>query len=254
MSCVKDVFDCLCRIAPLHLQMDFDNAGFLVGRGEAEVKKVLLALDITDTVVNEAVSEGASLIVSHHPVIFHAIKSIRDDHAGDKLLRLSENRIAAICMHTNLDIAPGGVNDVLIELLGAESETALDESLCGRVGNMRQEMSLESFLAHCKRALNANGLRYYSAGKPVRRLAVMGGAGSGSIEDAFNKGCDTYVTADIKYHEFQLAEELGINLIDADHFSTENPVMYMLRDKLKAELPELDVSISKLHRPVIEFF
>ncbi|MEI3085141.1 MAG: Nif3-like dinuclear metal center hexameric protein [Oscillospiraceae bacterium] len=115
---------------------------------------------------------------------------------------LATKDIAVISMHTNLDIAEGGVNDVLIRALGAEPECALDADGCGRVGTLPEEKDMESFLTECKAALRVKGLRYYSAGRPVHRLAVMGGSGGDCVEDAYTKGCDTYVTADIKYHQF----------------------------------------------------
>ena len=254
MKTVSDVFAVLCRIAPLELQMEFDNSGFLVGRQDRELHRVLLALDITDEVIEEAESLGAELIVSHHPVIFHKLGAVTDAVPDTRVLRLIEKGIGAICMHTNLDIAEGGVNDVLIRLLGASCESALDAEGCGRVGELPEELPLTDFLARCKERLHAKGLRFYDAGKPVKRLAVMGGSGADSLLDAWKKGCDTYVTADIKYHQFQDAACMGINLIDADHFSTENPVVPVLAEILKEELPELDILVSKRHHAIISFY
>ena len=254
MKMLEDVYTALCRVAPLDLQMDFDNAGFLIGHRKAEVHCVLLALDITEDVIDEAVEMGAELIVSHHPIIFHKLSAVTDVGSDTRVLHLIEQGIGAICMHTNLDIAEGGVNDVLIRLLGADCEEPLDTDGCGRVGELSQEMPLREFLSHCKSKLHANGLRYYDAGKPVKRLAVMGGAGADSLTSAWEKGCDTYVTADIKYHQFQEAASMGINLIDADHFSTENPVIPVLAEYLKREFPDLDVKVSERHKAIISFF
>ena len=122
MNTVKDIFEILCEIAPLELQLPYDNAGFLIGRADMPVKKALLSLDVTDETVQEAVESRAQLIVSHHPVIWDEMKSITDCTPGNKkLLNLFENGIAVISMHTNLDMAEGGVNDVLISLLGARN-------------------------------------------------------------------------------------------------------------------------------------
>lgn len=249
MTSVKDIYDFLCTVAPLELQMGFDNSGFLVGRSDKEVKRVLLALDVTSDVINEAIDFRADLIISHHPVIFSAIKKLTDD----KLLRLIENSIAVISMHTNLDITDGGVNDVLLELLGAKAAEALDEDGCGRVGELPAAVPFDDFLKSCKELLNSKGLRYYSAGKSVKKLAVMGGAGGDFVSHAFEKGCDTYVTADIKYNRFLEAAEMGINLIDADHFCTENPVMPVLKEKLVSAFPDLEFSLSAVHRQIISF-
>ena len=250
MTSCGDVFSFLCELAPTELQMDFDNAGFLIGRKSAEVTEILVALDVTDAVVEEAIESGAQLIVSHHPVIFRAIKSITDE----KLLKLIENRIAVISMHTNLDIAEGGVNDVLLALLGAEREDTLDEAKCGRVGVLPMALSMADFLKLCRDRLHTNGLRYYDASRPVRRIAVLGGAGADELLAAASKGCDTYVTSDIGYHEFLLAAELGINLIDGDHFGTEDPVIPVLREKLAKHFPELSVKVSETHKALISFY
>ena len=254
MPTVQEIFEQLCEYAPLELQMDFDNSGFLVGRGERPVKKALLSLDITLPVIREAEEIGADLIISHHPLIFHALKELRPEGPGEKALLLIEKGIAAICMHTNLDLAQGGVNDVLIRLLGAEPEEALDAVGCGRVGELPVEMPLSDFLARCKDRLRAKGLRYVDGGRPVRRIAVMGGSGGDAFRDALEKGCDTYVTADVKYHDFLDAAELGLNLIDADHFCTENPVIPVLNDRLQAAFPDVQFTVSKAHHQAISFF
>lgn len=249
MTRVKDIFEELCRLAPLDLQMGFDNSGFLLGREMGEVNRVLLSLDVTPAVVDEAVELGAELIVSHHPLIFSPLKRITDE----KLLKLAANNISVISMHTNLDIAPGGVNDVLMEALGASVNAPLDEQDCGRVGLLPQPMSMLEFISLCKTVLNTKGLRFYDSGRPVERLAVMGGSGGDSLEDAFQLGCDTYLTADIKYHQFLQAAELGINLVDGDHFCTENLVIPVLAKKLKERFKDLSFNVSKVHHQIISF-
>ncbi len=253
MTTVSDIYDNLCLLAPVETQLDFDNAGFLIGRANKTVSKVILSLDITDEVIEEAVSVGAELIISHHPVIFTSLNSLTDSGSGRKALRMAENGIAAICMHTNLDISDGGVNDVLLALMGAVRHGALDEDGCGRIGELPAEITLKNFLLRCKSALNAKGLRYYDAGRTVKKIAVMGGSGSSAIETAFNKGCDTYLTADINYHKFQLAQELGINLIDGDHFYTENPIIPVLTERLSKAFPQVEFIISKNHHAIIDF-
>ena len=234
---MQEIFERLCSFAPLDLQMDFDNSGFLIGRGDRSVQSVLLALDITIPVIQEAEELGAQLIISHHPVIFRALKELKPDGPGEKALLLAEKGIAAICLHTNLDIAEGGVNDVLIRLLGAEPEQALDAEGCGRIGVLPDEMPLPVFLARCKERLQANGLRYVDGHRPVHRIAVMGGSGGDALSDAIQNGCDTFVTADVKYHSFLEASERGLNLIDADHFCTENPVILDLAARLQQVFP-----------------
>lgn len=251
---IADIYEYLCEVAPLELQMDFDNSGFQIGRVSNTVDKVLLSLDVTNAVVQEAEEIGAKLIISHHPLIFKGIKSIDEtDPEGTRLLTLIEKGIAVISMHTNLDIAEGGVNDVLISLLGARATGTLDAENCGRVGLLDEPMSMADFIGVCRDKLKVNGIRYYDAGREVSRLAVMGGAGGDALEDACLLGCDTYVTADIKYHQFLRAEELEINLIDADHFCTENPVIPVLQEKLSDSFPDVEFVVSQKHKPVISF-
>lgn len=254
MRTLEEIFSFLCRVAPLELQMEFDNSGLLIGRRSAEIQRALLALDITDAVIDEAIEENAQLIVSHHPIIFQKLRCVSDDNRDDRILRMAEHGIAAICMHTNLDIVDGGVNEVLIRLLGASCDETLDAFGCGRIGSLPEPKTMEAFLKSCKDRLKANGLRYYDAGREVKRLAVLGGAGGDSLYDAFEKGCDTYVTSDIKYHQFLDAARLGINLIDADHFCTEDPVIPVLADKLRAEFTDICFAISSRHRALISFY
>lgn len=253
MNTVKEIFEKLCELAPLSLQLPFDNSGFLIGHADAPVSRALLSLDVTSEVIQEAIGRDAQLIVSHHPLIWEAMKSLADeDLAQKKLLTLAENKIAVISMHTNLDIAEGGVNDVLISLLGARNEGPFEEEGCGRHGQYDRALSMREFLHLCKEKLRSNGLRYYDAGREVRHIAVLGGSG-GNLVDACRCGCDTYVTADVKYSVFLQARELGINLVDGDHFCTENPVMFALREKLDAAFPEAEFLLSEKHDQTARF-
>lgn len=229
--------------------MSFDNSGFLFGRESAAVTKALLALDVTSAVVDEAIEQGAELIISHHPLIFSPLKSVTDE----KLLRLAQHQIGVISMHTNLDIAKGGVNDTLMAALGVRVLGGLDEDGCGRVGLLSEAMTMSEFLPFCKAVLKTAGLRYYDSGRPVSKLAVMGGSGGDSLETAYRLGCDTYLTADIKYHQFLEAQELGINLIDGDHFCTENLVIPALARRLGEALPEIEFKVSHQHHQVVCF-
>lgn len=261
---VVEVFEYLNKLAPVSLKMDFDNVGLLVGDATQSVSKCLVSLDITDEVIDEAACFGADLIVSHHPIIFGAVKSVTaDDLVGRKIIELVRNNISAICMHTNLDIAEGGVNDALMAALEIYPQRWLEPCGinehgnavgCGRIGMLDHPMQFESFLKLCKAALKANGLRYHYAGRPVKKLAVMGGAGGSSLMDAVSAGCDTYVTSDIKYNSFLDAKELGINLIDADHFCTENVIVPVLADKLAASFTDVEFAISSVHVQTARFF
>lgn len=255
MTTVSNVLTFLEEKAPCGLKLDFDNVGHLVGHGDGEVRRILTALDITDEVIDEAVALGAELIVSHHPLIFFPIKSVTDGSwTGRRILTLAEKGIAAICMHTNLDAASGGVNDVLMETLGGMITETLDPvSGIGRIGVLKEEISFHDFLVRTKAVLNGNGLRYHDAGRRVKRIACCGGSGGGDIALAAEAGCDCYVTADVKYDQFLEAKNLGISIIDGDHFCTENVIVPVLADWLKEAFPQLEVSVSQCHGQCAQF-
>lgn len=256
MMTVSDVLLALEEKAPCGLKLDFDNVGHLVGHGDASVTRVMTALDITDDVIAEAAEWGAELIVSHHPLIFSPVKSVTDaSWVGRRILALAESHMAAVCMHTNLDAAQGGVNDALMAALGGAVTETLDPiSGIGRIGMLPAPMGFSDFLAHTKKALCANGLRYHDAHRTVQHIACCGGSGSGEIALAFEAGCDTYVTADVKYDQFLEAKNLGINLIDADHFCTENVVVPVLARWLREAFPALEVRQSQNHGQTVCFY
>lgn len=260
MATVREVYQYLDGLAPFSLQMDFDNAGFLVGRGDRTVTKILVSLDITEEVAAEAAEVGAELIVSHHPVIFHPARSVTDGGPdGRILLSLIEHGIAAICAHTNLDAAQGGVNVCLaqaLELTDLEQlhQDGVDRSGqpygIGRVGNVsaNNNLSAGEYAAFVKEKLHAAGVRFADGGKPVRRVAVGGGSCGSMLADAAAAGCDTFVTADVKYDQFLEARALGITLMDAGHYATENVVCPKIVQYLSLKFPGIPVKISQTHQ------
>ena len=263
MTTVGDVFRFLQLKAPFELQEGFDNSGFLVGRKDSVVTNILIALDITDAVIREAVMRGAQLIVSHHPVIFgDGVKSITDETVtGQKLLALAENHISAICAHTNLDAVEDGVNDALALKLGLSDIGQLKQDGVddqgrpygiGRIGFV-PEQPLYDFAVRVKELLGSNGIRLVDGGKPVHLVAVGGGSCSSMMEDAIQQGCDTFVTADVKYSAFLDARAMGLNLIDAGHFPTEDVVCPVLQDWLSKQFPDVAVTISKRHKEVFSY-
>ena len=257
MTSVKDILDFLDDKAPLDTQLDFDNAGFLCGDAAAEVTRVLVALDITDGVVAEAADFGAELIVSHHPVCFTPMKSVTtDDLTGRKFAAMLKGGISAICMHTNLDAAPGGVNDALCAALGAENLGLLapEHDTMSRLCRFAEPMEYADFLAHVKSALGANGLRCAGPEKRVQLFGVCGGAGADFIPDAAARGCDAYIAADVKHRKFLWAGELGIALVDAGHFPTENVVVPVLAGWLRERFPALEVKIAASYKQPERFY
>ena len=254
MTRVSDILAFLETIAPKDLAMDWDNSGFQLGDPDAPVTKVLVSLDPFEDTAREAAQWGAELILTHHPLFFNPIKNLTETTAVGRTARLLvQSGISLWSGHTNLDVAPGGVNDLLAEKLGLENVTALPPENLLRVGSL-PEMNLEAFLSRVKAALGCPVLRYADGGTPCRRVAVGGGACGSELMLAKEAGCDTFVTSDLKYNMFWDAQDLGLNLIDSGHFYTENPVCAMLAAKVRQEFPGIAVKISESHRDCMKFF
>ena len=263
MTAVGDILKYIEALAPRSMKMDWDNVGLLCGSKATPVTKVLVALDPFEGVCREAAQWGAQLIVTHHPVIFQAPKAITDEtFVGRSILQLCAHGISAINAHTNLDCAPGGVNDVLAKKLALVNVQVVDPEGTDENGNewglLRMgevpEQPLDACLNRVKTLLGCEGLRYVDGGKPVRKVAVGGGSCAGEMLDALRAGCDTFVTADVKYNQFWDARDLGINLIDAGHFATENPVVSVLAEKIAGAFPEIEVKISETHADCMKYY
>lgn len=240
MTKVSDIAAYLEDKIPTSLKEDYDNVGLLCGFPDRAVSRVFIALDIDTETILEAGKAGAELIVSHHPVIFTPMRRVLDDElTGRRVIRLIESGISAICMHTNLDRLTGGVNAALAHAVGAEPVEMLD---MGCIAQLPPE-SLEVFLTATSKALGADDIRYHSAHRPVRRIAICGGAGGDIVYDAARLCCDTVLTGEIKHHQWLDGRELGLNLIEAGHFATENVVLPVLSDMLTEGFPDLDVIV-----------
>lgn len=235
---VKEIYDYIDSIAPFATAMDFDNVGILVGHSNTIVKRVLCVLDITKNAVNEAIKCGAELIVSHHPVIFDPIKSVLDDSVVFDLCR---SGISAICAHTNLDAAPGGVNDVLCKILELKDVTIWEPEKIGRIGYT--DLSVEEMALRIAEKLKTKYVNYVNCGKRVRKVAVMSGSGGGDIDNAISSGADTLVTGEVKHSQYIKAKCIGLNVIVAGHFDTEYPIIPVLAEYLSYYFKNLDIKL-----------
>lgn len=262
MVTVSNILEYLNTVAPVSTKMDFDNVGLLVGRENRKVTKILVALDITKEVIKEAINIRADLIVSHHPLFFSLKKIIYSDLTGSKIIDLIENNVAAICMHTNLDMAKLGVNTCLAKTVGiSKPEFLIEEGTnefgenygLGCYGELDSSVKFDEYLQYVKEAINAKGLRYCGIRQIVKKVAVLGGSGGSELESAAAKGCDTYITADVKYDVFLKASELGINIIDGGHFCTENVVVEQIVSLLKQKFDGLEIVASKMHHQIENF-
>ncbi len=260
MPTVQQIHDYLKTLAPEHMAMEWDHIGLLCGRSDREVHRILVALDPFPHVCKEAKELDCQLLVTHHPVLWK-IETVNDgDITGRRLLYLIENGISALNAHTNLDCAPGGVNDCLAAALGLEQVQVIDPDGTdeqGRPYGLLRGGSIpttdpETFVQKVKAALGCEGIRYVG-GRPITKVAVGGGSCGDSIYRVAQLGYDALVTADCKYNQFADAAEYGITLIDAGHFQTENPVCAYVARQLQAAFPQVEVLESKVHKDCICF-
>jgi len=257
MTTVQDILELLTFIAPLDLAESWDNVGLLCGDRKQEASSVLCALDVTREVVLEAKGLGAELIVAHHPVIFTSVNRVTEDDETGRILREAvRDGISLICMHTNLDCAWGGVNDALAKALGlmdVRNMEAGENHMLGRVGELPKTFAPKDFALYVKERLNAGGVRFCDGGRDINYVAVGGGACGKMMDDALKKGAEAFVIGDCSYDLMQRAQYLGLTLVDAGHFPTENTVVPVLAEKLTEAFPKLNVHISKTHADCIHF-
>lgn len=252
MTTVQQVYEAMQHIAPLELAEHWDNPGLLVDCG-GPVHRVLVALDITPEVVAEAASRQCEVIVSHHPVIFDPLKKLGPQDVPFQLVRAG---ISAICMHTNLDAAVGGVNEVLAGIFGMQDPEPFAEG-CGRVGSI-EPITVPQLACKAQQELAARcnapdvgpavQVKFADTGKPVRRLAVISGAGGSLFEEALAMGADCLLTGEANHHHACDAKRLGLSLIAAGHYATEFPVTAAVAEKLRAALPGVEVLVSTANK------
>lgn len=236
---IHDIIQCTQAIAPFETADEWDNIGLLVGDEAAAVTRVLLALDITPTVVEEAHEQGAELIISHHPVIFEPLRSLEP---GCAVYLLAQYGIAALCLHTNLDRAEQGVNTALARALGLRNTVFYPDDYI-IIGEPEREYTADEYAAVIKTRLQAPSVRY-TEGR-AGRVAVSSGGGGGGVELAAQYGFDAFVTGELKHHQYLHAVAHGIAAFDAGHFSTEHIVIQPLCDMLSDALPTVTFTVSR---------
>ncbi len=239
MNTIKDILNYSETFAPLNSAMEFDNVGLLVGDENTSVSKVIVCLDITKQVVNEAAKKNAQLIISHHPVIFNGIKHISQNDIPYLLIK---NNLSALCLHTNLDLSTKfGVNTCLantLELKNIEYFMDKDKEICLALGELKSPLSEFDFASFVKQKLNCKGLRYTELNNIVSKVALSSGAGGSEIYLAKSKGADIIVTGEIKHNQILDANNMNLSVIDAGHFKTENVVVLPLVKMLSENFPE----------------
>lgn len=241
---VRELYAFLEERIPRSLSCDWDNDGLMVCPDDTkEVRRVLVALDITAAVAEHAVKEGYDLVISHHPLIFHPLKAVAPGEATvNKVIRLLTSGVSAMSFHTRLDAVKGGVNDVLANAIGLQNIVPFGNNgeEIGRIGDLPEAMSLRDFAALVKTATGAKWVQISSNGKPVSRVAVLGGGGAGESGAAAAAGADTYLTGDLRHDQLTEAPEREMNMVQGGHFFTENLVC----DRIREMLLEADATLT----------
>ncbi|MBO4433502.1 MAG: Nif3-like dinuclear metal center hexameric protein [Clostridia bacterium] len=232
---VKDILDCLEKLYPSDTACDFDNVGLLAGDSEADITGAVVALDCDVNTISFAKETDANLIITHHPVILDPVKSVTEN---DIVYKLISNGISVICMHTNLDVGKGGVNDSLCNALALKHvrpHIAADGYClkCGKT-DIRDPDSLAVFI---KEKLGGT-VKYVCGKKPVKTVLVCSGSGGGYIDEAITGGFDALITADVKQHQFIAAINAGVSLFDGGHYNTENVVIAPLCERLSRKFTD----------------
>ncbi|MCH5186367.1 MAG: Nif3-like dinuclear metal center hexameric protein [Oscillospiraceae bacterium] len=245
-----------------YLAEKWDNVGLLCGNRSSDIKKIMVALDASIDVIGEAVLSGVNMIITHHPILFSGTKSVTMDTADGKIIySLIKNNISLYAVHTNLDNSENGINRYVAQMLGLMNITALvpHESVIGAgtgvIGNLspKTDMNVFDTAKLTKEVLKTKCVRYTgSPSKKVRKVAVVTGSGSDFIPDAIKAGADVLITGDVKYHNALDADFLGLSIIDAGHFATENPVTEIFSDMIKKIAPEIEV-IKSSQKDVFSF-
>ena len=226
---LRDIIELLEEHFPPEYAEEWDNSGLIEGDIDSDITKVMLALDATDEVIGKAISDKCDLIVTHHPMIFSGIKSVRqDDYTGRRLIAAIKNDIAIYSIHTNYDTARmGDINAVQLGLADPETLSPIDPDVpgntgIGKIGSLKEEMTLRDYAVMLKKEFRLSGIRVY--GDPdmiVRRAAVCSGSGKSYIDEALSKGADVMVTGDVDYHTAIDSKMKGIAVIDGGHYGTE---------------------------------
>lgn len=260
---ILEVLNALERFAPLPLQADYDNAGLQVGLTVAEVSGALLCLDVTEAVVDEAVSLGCNLIVAHHPLIFHKLSCVSDaDFVQRIVIKAIENRITIVAMHTNLDSARGGVNHKMaqkmgldnVQFIGKRQEAGGVEGGEGVMGVLAEAMAADDFIGMLKRVFDVECVQANQLlRRPIKRVALCGGAGSFLLKEAMSTGADAFVTGEMHYHEYFDTEQ-RIQIAVIGHYQSEQFTGEIFRSIIQRQCTGVRCCLSKINTNPIVYF
>ena len=248
-------------LAPTYLKEDFDNVGLMVGDKNKEVKKVLLALDCTLKVIEEAKKENVELIITHHPLIFKRPSSITTDTLqGKKIIELIKNDISLYSSHTNLDSVENGLNDTIVSILGFDNSKILeknkrdDKAGLGRIVSLNESIQLEDLISKIKKSLNINNLRVVKGKDKVNKIAIINGRGQDFIGKAVALGADCIITGDTTYHFASDYKEMEISILDVGHFASEQITFFNVMENLKEKFKDVEFITSTVEEDPFSFY
>ena len=256
---IQSVIDYLNEIYPLNLQEHYDNAGHKVGDASQDLSGILVTLDVTNEVIDEAIELGFNLIVSHHPMIFGDLKSLVPSNVQTRMLnRLIKNDICIYSAHTNLDNLNRGVSHILAQKLGLSDIMTLSENDDnhnggGALGELPSPLACSDFINRVKNTL---GLPFLKCSKnlppQIKRVAVCGGSGSFLIDEAADRKADIYLTADIKYHDYQKA--VGrISVADIGHYESEQFAQELIYNDIIKKFSNFACRITRVKTSYIDY-
>ena len=238
---ISNIYGFLKEKAPLELCESWDNSGMLINTN-SETNKVLLTLDVTDEVINEAIEKGCQLIISHHPIIFKPLKTLS---SNDIVFKLIQNNISVISMHTNLDATENGVNDVLAQILGLKNIEVFAN--IGRKGEV-EVTSVKDFADKVAKILNTK-LKYTLPEKEIKSIAVIGGSAGGYWKNALIEGVDLFLTGEASHHDALEAIHENMPIIIAGHWNTEVIILESLKKELETKFSNIAFIISSQKDP-----
>ena len=258
---VNNIINEMELLAPTYLKEDFDNVGLMVGDKNKEVKKVLLALDCTLKVIEEAKKENVELIITHHPLIFKRPSSITTDTLqGKKIIELIKNDISLYSSHTNLDSVENGLNDTIVSILGFDNSKILeknkrdDKAGLGRIVSLKESIQLEDLISKIKKSLNINNLRVVKGKDKVNKIAIINGSGQDFIGKAVALGADCIITGDTTYHFASDYKEMEISILDVGHFASEQITFFNLMENLKEKFKDVEFITSTVEEDPFSFY
>ena len=259
---IKQVLEALERFAPLPLQESWDNAGLQIGLTEADVSGALLCLDVNEQMIDEAVRKGCNVVVSHHPLLFRGLKQVADMNDVQRTVRQAiKHDICVISMHTNMDNARGGVNWKIAEKLGLSDVTFFAKKTVGDVeggsgitGILAEPMGAEAFIQKVKSTFGAKCAQCNQLlQRPVKKVAVCGGAGDFLLDDAIREGADAFITGEMHYHQY-FGYEQQIQICVIGHYETEQFTAEIFRDIIRQACPGVKAEIAETTTNPINYY